>query len=79
MSFETIRYERLGNIGTLTLARPDKRSAQNPPMWEELGSRPIQVFRALTADIDRRPRSPRMPGYWRLCCRPRTASSPSAR
>jgi enoyl-CoA hydratase/carnithine racemase len=34
--YKTIRYERRANIGTLTLARPDKRNAQNPLMWEEL-------------------------------------------
>ncbi len=34
--FDTIRYERQGNIGVLTLARPEKRNAQNPLMWEEL-------------------------------------------
>jgi enoyl-CoA hydratase/carnithine racemase len=32
----TIRYERDGDIGTLTLARPAKRNAQNPLMWQEL-------------------------------------------
>jgi enoyl-CoA hydratase/carnithine racemase len=34
--YETIRYQRDGNIGTLVLARPDKRNAQNPLMWAEL-------------------------------------------
>jgi enoyl-CoA hydratase/carnithine racemase len=34
--YETIRYERQGHIGTLTLARPAKRNAQNPLMWREL-------------------------------------------
>jgi enoyl-CoA hydratase/carnithine racemase len=34
--YSTIRYERNGYIGKLTLARPDKRNAQNPVMWEEL-------------------------------------------
>ena len=33
---ETIRYERRGHIGALTLARPAKRNAQNPQMWQEL-------------------------------------------
>ena len=35
-SYKTIRYERHGDIGSLTLARPGKRNAQNPLMWEEL-------------------------------------------
>jgi enoyl-CoA hydratase/carnithine racemase len=35
-TYETIRYERQGDIGTLTLARPGKRNAQNPLMWKEL-------------------------------------------
>ena len=34
--YQTIRYQRDGNVGTLTLARPGKRNAQNPLMWEEL-------------------------------------------
>jgi enoyl-CoA hydratase/carnithine racemase len=34
--YQTIRYEDIGDIGTLTLARPAKRNAQNPQMWEEL-------------------------------------------
>jgi enoyl-CoA hydratase/carnithine racemase len=35
-AYETIRYERSGHIGTLTLARPENRNAQNPLMWQEL-------------------------------------------
>jgi enoyl-CoA hydratase/carnithine racemase len=34
--YKTIRYERHDDIGTLTLARPGKRNAQNPLMWQEL-------------------------------------------
>ena len=34
--YDTIRYQRHGDIGTLTLARPGKRNAQNPLMWQEL-------------------------------------------
>jgi enoyl-CoA hydratase/carnithine racemase len=34
--FETIRYQRQGDVGTLTLARPAKRNAQNPLMWQEM-------------------------------------------
>lgn len=35
-AYGTIRYERSGGIGHLTLARPSKRNAQNPMMWQEL-------------------------------------------
>jgi enoyl-CoA hydratase/2-(1,2-epoxy-1,2-dihydrophenyl)acetyl-CoA isomerase len=34
--YQTICYERDGDIGVLTLARPEKRNAQNPLMWQEL-------------------------------------------
>jgi enoyl-CoA hydratase/carnithine racemase len=34
--YQTIRYQRHGDIGTLTLDRPGKRNAQNPLMWQEL-------------------------------------------
>ncbi|HEY2640274.1 MAG TPA: enoyl-CoA hydratase/isomerase family protein [Streptosporangiaceae bacterium] len=34
--YETIRYQRDGHIGTLTLNRPGKLNAQNPLMWQEL-------------------------------------------
>jgi enoyl-CoA hydratase/carnithine racemase len=34
--YRTIRYECTGHVGTLTLARPEKRNAQNPLMWQEL-------------------------------------------
>jgi enoyl-CoA hydratase/carnithine racemase len=40
----TIRYQRTGDIGTLTLARPDKRNAQNPLMWEELAQLGAQLL-----------------------------------
>jgi enoyl-CoA hydratase/carnithine racemase len=36
--YQTIRYERRDDIGTLTLARPGKRNAQNPLMWQELAA-----------------------------------------
>src|ERR1700742_4526851 len=36
LSYSTIRYARNGYVGTLTLARPGKRNAQNPVMWAEL-------------------------------------------
>ena len=35
--YQTIRYERGEHVGTLTLSRPERRNAQNPLMWEELG------------------------------------------
>jgi enoyl-CoA hydratase/carnithine racemase len=34
--YQTIRYERTEHVGTLSLARPEKRNAQNPLMWREL-------------------------------------------
>ena len=34
--YQTIRYQRQGGVGTVTLARPGKRNAQNPLMWQEL-------------------------------------------
>ena len=34
----TIRYQRRDGVGTLTLARPAKRNAQNPLMWQELAA-----------------------------------------
>jgi enoyl-CoA hydratase/carnithine racemase len=50
--YQTIRYRRQGDIGTLALARPGKRNAQNPLMWEELarlgaGLLPDQTLRCL--------------------------------
>src|ERR1700728_1347341 len=35
-AYMPIRFERRAEIGTLTLARPAKRNAQNPLMWQEL-------------------------------------------
>jgi enoyl-CoA hydratase/carnithine racemase len=42
--YQTIRYQRDGDIGTLTLARPGKRNAQNPLMWEELAGLGAQLL-----------------------------------
>lgn len=55
--FRTIRYERQDAIGVLTLARPAKRNAQNPLMWQELarlGSEllPDQTLRCLVVTGD---------------------------
>lgn len=36
--FATVRYDRSGSVGTLTLARPEKHNAQNPLMWRELAA-----------------------------------------
>jgi enoyl-CoA hydratase/carnithine racemase len=50
--YQTIRYEREDGVGTLTLARPGKRNAQNPLMWQELAAlgvelRPDETLRCL--------------------------------
>lgn len=50
--YQTIRYERRDDVGTLTLARPGKRNAQNPLMWQELTAlgaelRPDETLRCL--------------------------------
>src|SRR5260370_31262452 len=50
--YQTIRYQGDGDMGTLTLARPGKRNAQNPLMWEELarlgaGLLPDETLRCL--------------------------------
>ena len=42
--YQTIRYQRTGDIGTLTLARPTKRNAQNPLMWEELAHLGVELL-----------------------------------
>lgn len=41
-SYETIRYQEESGVGTLTLARPAKRNAQNPLMWQELRDLGVQ-------------------------------------
>lgn len=43
-SYQTIRYQRTEHIGTLTLARPHKRNAQNPLMWQELAQLGAQLL-----------------------------------
>jgi enoyl-CoA hydratase/carnithine racemase len=55
--YKTIRFERNGHIGMLTLARPEKRNAQNPLMWQELAQlgaelRPDQTLRCLVVAGD---------------------------
>jgi enoyl-CoA hydratase/carnithine racemase len=40
----TIRYERHGYVGSLALARPDKRNAQNPLMWKELALLGVELL-----------------------------------
>ncbi|MFN2589251.1 MAG: enoyl-CoA hydratase/isomerase family protein [Actinomycetota bacterium] len=35
--FQAIRYEASDGLGRITMARPDKRNAMNPQMFEELG------------------------------------------
>jgi enoyl-CoA hydratase/carnithine racemase len=42
--YQTIRYQRQGEIGTLTLARPGKRNAQNPLMWNELARLGVELL-----------------------------------
>ncbi len=42
--YQTIRYHRQGEIGTLSLARPGKRNAQNPLMWEELARLGVELL-----------------------------------
>jgi enoyl-CoA hydratase/carnithine racemase len=36
-SYETLRFERRGQVGWLHLHRPDKLNAMTPTMWRELG------------------------------------------
>jgi enoyl-CoA hydratase/carnithine racemase len=55
--YQTIRYQRHQDIGTLTLARPGKRNAQNPLMWQELARLgaelvPDQTLRCLVVTGD---------------------------
>jgi enoyl-CoA hydratase/carnithine racemase len=46
--YQTIRYQRDGHIGTLTLNRPGKLNAQNPLMWQELARLGSELVRDQT-------------------------------
>src|SRR3984885_8677827 len=55
--YQTIRYQRQAGVGTLTLARPGKRNAQNPLMWQELARLggellPDETLRCLVVTAD---------------------------
>lgn len=41
--FQTIRFQRRGDVGTLALARTGKLNAQNPLMWEELARLGVEL------------------------------------
>jgi enoyl-CoA hydratase/carnithine racemase len=43
MDYHTIRFTRNGHVATLTLARPEKRNAQNPLMWKELSDLGVRL------------------------------------
>ena len=42
--FETIRFDLVDEVGTLTLDRPSKHNAQNPQMWAELRNLGAQLL-----------------------------------
>jgi enoyl-CoA hydratase/carnithine racemase len=43
-AYETIRFERTGYVGSVTLNRPAKRNAQNPLMWRELAQLGAEIL-----------------------------------
>jgi enoyl-CoA hydratase/carnithine racemase len=47
--YQTIRYRREGAVGTLPLARPGKRNAQNPVMWQVVRPGSLEAARSAAA------------------------------
>ena len=54
MNYQTIRYEWVEHVGSLTLARPEKLNAQNPLIWDELIIRPKGFFCTAPDGVTRR-------------------------
>jgi enoyl-CoA hydratase/carnithine racemase len=49
--YQTIRCRREGAVGTLPLARPGKRNAQNPVMWQVVRPGSLEAARSAAAPL----------------------------